>query len=592
MPSFVAPIGSPVQLHLDGALGVHGPSIVGLADGGYALALSARVQRKGADPFVASVTVHDADGTARGDPFEAETDERLHQNGFGAEMTALPGGGFVVAWFDAESNRWTGRILGSDGRPDGKAYKLFDDVDVRGITLASTEDGFVAAAAAYGKRDGGAPSLALVRAFDADGEPMGRAETLSKGHDVEGVKLHEGRDGRPVVTWREGFDGEERYLVHLDRSGKPLGQREEVDLLYGREAYIEDEVLVPGDRGRSLMIYRDTYAGDLTSARLGPDGDVEGRPSRFGFIDPHDSEEMVTTVLSDGSVMAAWIQQDWDDATLFLQWIGSDGSVKGKTFEMAIDADGLDLDWYAVYFGSLEIEGLASGQVAVTWSVGGIGDGVLFQQFIATDLMSNAIRGGRGDDHLRGTWHDDVIVGLNGDDTLRGRSGSDDLYGGAGRDSMNGGSGNDRLRGENGADRLEGDGGNDHLLGGGGRDRLEGGDGDDRLRGGAGTDRLRGGDGRDVIDGGAGRDVAWGGKGRDTFVFSDGDDVLVIRDFQAGRDVIELDHRLIRSNGDAVVEEHASIRGGDAVLDFEDGALLRIEGVTDLSVIEDALRLV
>lgn len=98
----------------------------------------------------------------------------------------------------------------------------------------------------------------------------------------------------------------------------------------------------------------------------------------------------------------------------------------------------------------------------------------------------------------------------------------------------------DVLRGGDGADRLYGRGGDDTLLGGRGADRIEAGGGHDRLYGGTGNDALAGGLDNDRLSGGAGRDTLTGGSGADVFVFARGGGTDTVRDFEDGRDRIQI----------------------------------------------------
>tara|TARA_B100002003_G_scaffold241841_1_gene264040 strand:- start:235 stop:906 length:672 start_codon:yes stop_codon:yes gene_type:complete len=82
--------------------------------------------------------------------------------------------------------------------------------------------------------------------------------------------------------------------------------------------------------------------------------------------------------------------------------------------------------------------------------------------------------------------------------------------------------------------------GEDKVVGSRSSDVLDGFGGDDNIRGGLGADRIFGGDGRDVLVGGKGRDVLVGGDGRDVFRFGARDGKDTIRDFEDGRDKIEL----------------------------------------------------
>lgn len=214
---------------------------------------------------------------------------------------------------------------------------------------------------------------------------------------------------------------------------------------------------------------------------------------------------------------------------------------------------------------------------------GGAGDDAVFGSG-----GSDTIRGGVGDDVIGGGNHadtlygqqgkdtiyagagDDSAYGGEGDDILFGGGGQDSLFGGEGNDTVQGGGGNDLLKGANGDDVLQGGAGNDELHGGAGHDALSGGAGNDQLFGNRGTDVLSGGAGKDILNGGLGNDELSGGAGADTFIFSknEGDDV--IRDFEAGRDAIDLSGQTYT----AVENEN-----GDAVLELSGGGSITLNGV-------------
>lgn len=229
---------------------------------------------------------------------------------------------------------------------------------------------------------------------------------------------------------------------------------------------------------------------------------------------------------------------------------------------------------------------------------GGAGDDSLWGS-----LGNDRLVGGLGDDWLRGEDGDDRIAGNPGQDHLWGGAGNDRLAGGPGNDRIAGDAGNDRLRGGPGHDTLDGGAGDDVIAGAGGNDRLAGGADDDALRGrrgddllsgGLGEDMLNGGAGRDRIAGGAGADILRGGRGADTFVFAAGDGADRITDFRlTGGDRLWLDPALWGGglSAAAVVREFATLRGGDAVLDFGGGDILRIEDVTALTRLDDLILL-
>ncbi len=100
---------------------------------------------------------------------------------------------------------------------------------------------------------------------------------------------------------------------------------------------------------------------------------------------------------------------------------------------------------------------------------------------------------------------------------------SDYVDGGAGNDTMWGGDGVDTLLGSSGDDALNGERGADRLDGGSGADTLSGGDGDDLLDGGTGIDRLSGGNGDDTLIWRDADAPLSGGAGTDTLSIASGD---------------------------------------------------------------------
>ena len=230
---------------------------------------------------------------------------------------------------------------------------------------------------------------------------------------------------------------------------------------------------------------------------------------------------------------------------------------------------------------------------------------------IARDtVIENAI-GGRGRDLIVGNHVSNRLTGGNGDDTLRGGNGNDSLLGGAGADIFQGGDGRDTViftenvaiqvnlsRGGRQSTGMGSDsfasienvtsgGRNDVLTGNAVANALNGMGGNDRLSGAAGADTLSGGAGRDTLNGGAGYDRLLGGSGADTFRFASGRDVVV--DFVNDVDSIGFDRDIWGGArlSTAQILQFASIVGGNAVFDFDNGAMLTVRGVSRLSHLND-----
>ncbi|WP_149866262.1 M10 family metallopeptidase C-terminal domain-containing protein [Tropicimonas marinistellae] len=200
---------------------------------------------------------------------------------------------------------------------------------------------------------------------------------------------------------------------------------------------------------------------------------------------------------------------------------------------------------------------------------------------------ADRLDGLRGADRLLGQEGRDKLFGGQGADTLLGGAGADVLRGQAGKDSLRGHTGSDKLYGESGADRVEGGNGADVLYGGKGSDllagnkhadRLIGGQDADTLKGGDGGDTLRGDAGHDRLVGGHGRDVLAGGSGRDTFVFGKGCGRDVVRDWQDGRDRLDVSDWALTSLRE--VKKIATPVADGVQLHFSDTDVVTVRGLT------------
>jgi hypothetical protein len=175
------------------------------------------------------------------------------------------------------------------------------------------------------------------------------------------------------------------------------------------------------------------------------------------------------------------------------------------------------------------------------------------------------------------------------DDTpdLCGTGGADVIAGAGAAEQIRGLGDGDRLAAGGGADQVDGGGGRDLVLGQGGSDRLWGRDGGDTLYGCVGSDSLYGGAGGDLLGGGSGNDQFTGGGGSDRFLFRQGQDRIL--DFQDDVDTIVFNSVLwgggSRSVGSVLSLAHLS--NGDAVFDFGNGNVLRVDDVGRLSALRD-----
>lgn len=407
-----------------------------------------------------------------------------------------------------------------------------------------------------------------------------------------------------------GGDGNDKIAGGLDNDTLEGGAG--ADRIYGGS---EDDRIY-GDSGSDLL-YGGTgndsvYSGSGSDKVYLGDGDDYvrvggGVESFFGgegndYISYFDSANGVNVNLQTNVVSGSWasndVIKDFENAS------GSetgDDVIYGTTEENRIRTYGGD---DTVYAGSGDDE-----------IFGGDGDDRLI-----LGSGSDYVEAGTGNDSVfSGSGADVVDLGA-GNDYVRVGGGEESFFGGSGKDyisyydSANGvtinldtdevsrswavndtisnfesasGSktGDDTIIGTSGANTIKTYGGDDRLEGGGGNDKLEGGGGNDKLYGNGGDDVMKGGSGSDRFDGGAGTDQLYGGTGADTFHFDKNEDNDVIKDFEIGVDVIELDNFSFSSTQDAF--NFATQSGSDVVFNFGGGDSLRVEDVTIADLMGD-----
>lgn len=127
------------------------------------------------------------------------------------------------------------------------------------------------------------------------------------------------------------------------------------------------------------------------------------------------------------------------------------------------------------------------------------------------------------------------------------------------------------------------------LLGSEINDILRAGRGNDQMLGRDGRDRLFGQGDNDTLAGQEGRDLLVGGGGRDRFVFQAGDGRDTIRDFADDTDTLRLDESLWGggSSVQEMLDTYGSVRSGKAVLSFDGGDRVVLDGITDLDLLVD-----
>lgn len=473
----------------------HGPDIAALADGGFIITWTDESTTGGdTSGFAVRAQMYNADGSVNGSEFLVNSTTSNSQ--WGAAVTGLDGGGFVVTWQDLSQT-------GTDTNLHAVRAQVFD---ARGDAVNGE---FVVNTSTTGTQ-----TIPNITSLDSGGFFISWQDHEPQLDDNSSVAVR----GQIYAANGNTVGGE--FLVNTTTNGfqlKPAAS----ELANGRFVVVWES--------------HDQSGGDTDSASIR--GQVfNANGSKFG------SEFLVNTTtadgqrgpsvttLADGRFVVAWDDysdsaDDTSGAAVRAQVFDADGSKSGTEFLVNTSTNGLQYH--------VDLTALEDGRFLATWTDLSTETG---------DTKGSAINGQIFDPREAGI----TLTGTDEADSYVGSGFIDSISGGDGRDIIEGGNRNDTLKGQKGNDTLYGDGGRDTLLGGNGKDKLYGGNGADTLVGGAGADKLRGNDGADMLTGGAAKDTLFGGAGADTFIYNNASDSTnsakadIIKDFEIGTDHIDL----------------------------------------------------
>ncbi len=517
---------------------IAGFDIAVLAAGTYAIATASTPT--GGDQRI-TVAIVDAAGTVLTAPtMVAGTDANTDAD-FAPSITALSGGGFVIAWtrddgadplivyrvFDASGSDTGGGSLGSPGAgvSDAQLIALGDGGFLVTYTDATTGD-------------------LTAQRYDASGLAVAGAFVFNTaaGSDVSATEM---ADGRVALTWSEGGD---IRLELLDTRDSANGAA-----VYTPTGY---QVGTIGD---------DTLTGDAAA----------------GVVDSYDGNDLVTA----GTGGQAIALGDGDDTLAVI------GGIDGDSFDGGAGTDVLDFSASSLAGGAFRldvglIQSLAGGPFEL---VSG------FETLIATGLADRVDTGWGATTIEGGAGNDTLVSATGGSDRLDGGDDNDRLVSGddAGTDTLLGGAGNDTLVHDGlGAAITDGGAGDDWLVvntpatgdshdGGADTDTLDlvswagSGVAIDFSTGSAtvdgasftGFENILDGAGSNMVTGDAGANLIDGTEGRDTLSGLGGDDTLIIGGDNSSLDGGEGDDLLIIGSGTAEVTGGL----GDDVFELIDG---------------------
>ena len=439
-------------------------------------------------------------------------------------VTALTGGGFVIAWGrgDLGDDDILVRIFSASGVEQGSAITLGSagqgDDNLTPSVVALADGSFVVL------WDNNALGTIQAQHVSAAGLPLGDEMTVAAGSGTGGFPDAQLLgDGRIAVTFVNAAG--EVGLAIIDTR----------DVVNDPPVYTGGgwQVGTPGD---------DVFTADnaaFTVAGGGGDDTITGGTENTDYFLGTGNDLMIV------STGIGFDNHDGGDGQDTIDW--SVLTTSGNSFNLATGLASIGINSEAMTgFEHLIGSGQADNIVGTSGDnslSGGGGDDSIDGGDGADTLFGgdgfDTLIGGQGDDLLFGGIEDDVLVGGDGDDSfiVALGDGFDDVFGEADTDLFNL-SALDQdvdvnlatelwesqgfMRSVAGIENVTTGGGNDTITGSDVANRLNGGDGNDTITGGGGADTVFGGDGDDVITttaAGEG-DSNFGGTGNDTFVLS------------------------------------------------------------------------
>lgn len=476
------------------------PALAALADGGAVMVWNAPRDTEDAQLRNIVLQRFDADGTPSGAP------EVIHERPAGTHrdepaVTALAGGGYVVAWggdtlavFDAEHRRIAEREVSVPNRdyvsPTGAEFSLPVGPASSLTEFLIPPSGQVRSYNFYELTplaDGGfALTWTVTHAGSVDRFPRG-VSLFTQRFSETGTPLEDPRQITPWVDDAPLFFGLPVYgIASMNRVDDTVALEDGGYMVILRAGVGHPDN--PGD------------APAILGLRIGADGVVAEQAVMLVPQLARTNQTVSAEVLADGSFVLAWntanqtlwqrfdetgaalddpktvpggvytdpIVQPMEDGgflltlgmrlggfgpTLERSWaqrFDAEGVALGPVFPMATSADGFqDHSFYRQ-----TVLPLVEGPLLSLWEAIDFGDGQRHE--ILWRLYTPDTVGSPGDDMLEAGGFGRALWGLEGDDLLQGGPGNDLLVGGEGNDTLIGGAGRDTLVGGAGDDLLDG----------------------------------------------------------------------------------------------------------------------------------------
>ena len=484
------------------------PDLAALADGGFIATWDARPDPAGPTNYVARR--FDGAGNPVGGEFQANAAPNA-DHAASAEVTALAGGGYLLAWWANIGAGWgpavqvygaSGASVGGNmpvgyeapGNPFGEGTYIH-----AGGTTATSDGGFVAvwSASTPYVPGGGTVDHVYAQRFDAAGRALGTVEvagSASTSFLVQGVEAAMLAGGELVVSLRGMLpDGRTQITAQrFDGAGRAAGS---LQTMVFADVVIDSKVTALGDGGFVVSwLHGGNEQQTLFAQRFDAAGAKLGEPVLVGSGKALYAHYDVTATAGGGAVFA------WDDGRLdlgdvYAERFAPSGSSGGDTAAPAVvglspadEAVSVPITTnIQLTFGETVQKG--AGSIVLKNSAGAV-----VEAYDAATSSNVTISGN--------------ILTINPTANLAYSTGySVEIAAGAVRDlAGNAYAGTSTYNFTTGGPP-DGPAPSPEVVGSGGNDNLVGSTGDDRMSGGGGNDRLNGRGGNDTIDGGDGTDT-------------------------------------------------------------------------------------
>ncbi|MCB1518308.1 MAG: calcium-binding protein [Hyphomicrobiaceae bacterium] len=551
------------------------PTTVGLDNGKWAVQWLSFGQVQNYDIYQ---QLFNADGTPDGVETRVNTYTSFGQTG--QQAAALPNGKWVVVYtssvLDGDAGGIFMQVFNADGTPDGSEIQVnsdgTDEQRIPEIAVLSNGGWAITWTEIFtdALEPGGANYNVEVRTFSPTGTPLANEMIASTTvlHTQNQQKIAALNGGGFVVTWSSSFqDGDSLgvYQQLFDASGNKVGSEVKVGTGDSRS---EPEIIALAnggwlnvwhalgkDEAGTLGVYMQQYNSNGTTR--GAEKLVNTHTAN------HQSDHQITA-LADGGWVVTWMslnQAVSGEYDVYQQVYNADGTKQGG--ETHVNSTDTHITAAFTYV-HVKVAALDDGGWVVVWQNNNTDtDGYSIHMQVYDSDGSR--RGGQRQVNVEETG-DQAAMSVsaleNGDFVIAWQSKNQD--------------GDDWGIFQRKFETVE----NLNLTGNSNANTLVGDWGQDVLNGRAGDDILRGMDGKDELIAGKGTDTLTGGKGGDTFTFNKRWDTNTIRDFENGKDLIDLSAFGYARKRDALAQFQEWGTANDNKVKFSDkGTVIKVKGV-------------